>query len=310
MRIVVLGAAAGGGVPQWNCNCDVCQRARAGDPAAVPRTQSSIAVSADGGEPWFLFNASPDVRRQIELTPVLHPARDRRHSPIGGVVLTNADVDHVAGLLSLREKQPLTIHATPRVLDVLAANPIFRVLDDTLVRRTPLAMDADTPLSTADGRDAGLAVRLFPVPGKIALYLEDAAAGPGFGTQPEDTVGVEIREVHSGRSLFYIPGCAAAPEDLRRRLDGAPLVLFDGTVWTDDEMPAHGVGSKTGQRMGHMCMSGPSGSIAALRDIAIGRRVFVHINNTNPVLLADSAERAEAEAAGWEIAEDGLEITL
>ncbi len=310
MRIVVLGAAAGGGVPQWNCNCAVCRRARAGDPAAPPRTQSSIAVSADGGEPWFLFNASPDIRRQIELTRVLHPTHGRRHSPIGGVVLTNADVDHVAGLLSLREKQPLTIHATPRVLDVLAANAIFGVLDNTMVRRTPLALDADTLLATADGRAAGLSIRLFPVPGKVALYLENASAGPDFGTRPEDTVGVEIRAAGTNRSLFYIPGCAAVPDDLCRRLDGASLVLFDGTVWTDDEMPAHGVGSKTGQRMGHMCMSGPTGSIAALRGVAIDRRVFVHINNTNPVLLADSAERAEAEAAGWEIAEDGMEISL
>jgi pyrroloquinoline quinone biosynthesis protein B len=307
LRILVLGSAAGGGFPQWNCNCENCCRARNGDPAALPRTQSSIAVSAGDGF-WFLLNASPDLRQQIGQRPALHPAEGRRHSPIAGVVLTNADVDHVAGLLTLREGQPLTVYGTRRVQDTLAANPVFNVLNRDLVRRHILQTDRETDLELPDGRVAGIAVEAFPVPGKVALYLEDETAGSNFGTVAEDTVGLRVIDRASGRWFFYVPGCASVPDDLARRLDGAPLVLFDGTTWTDDEMQATGVGEKTGRRMGHMSMNGAAGSIAAFAPLSVKRKVFIHINNTNPVLLSDSPERARAEAADWEIAYDGMEI--
>lgn len=275
----------------------------------MARTQSSLAVSADD-EHWFLLNASPDLGQQIAQSLPLLPAREPRHSPLAGVVLTNADVDHIAGLLTLRERQPLTIYATRRVHDVLASNSVFNVLNPEVVKRQTIELEQSAALHLPDGRPAGLAVELFSVPGKVALFLENPDAGPNFGTVPEDTVGAKITDQSDGRHFFYVPGCASMPPDLARRLKGAPLVFFDGTTWTNDEMRTSGVGEKSGSRMGHMWMSGAEGSIAAFSDLGVGRRIFVHINNTNPVLLADTPERAEAEAAGWEIAEDGMDIRL
>ena len=311
MRILVLGAAAGGGFPQWNCNCEVCRAARRGDGEAHPRTQSSIAVSADGRH-WFLINASPDLRQQISERAALWPLDDggRRSSAIAGAVLTNGDVDHVAGLLNLRESQPLSIYATPRILKVLAGNVIFDVLNPDFVRRQAIELDQSCDLDLPDGRASGLQIRPFAVPGKVALYLEDAQASENFGSQSEDTIGLEIQSSESGAKFFHIPGCAAMSDDLAARLKGAALVFFDGTLWRDDEMVHQGAGIKTGQRMGHMSMSGPDGSIAVFQDLDVARRVFIHINNTNPVLLERSDERREAEAAGWEIAYDGMEIAL
>jgi pyrroloquinoline quinone biosynthesis protein B len=306
MRILVLGSAAGGGSPQWNCNCAVCARVRRGE--APERTQSSLAVNAGGG--WVLLNASPDLRHQINSNPALRPHQPGRASPLSAVLLTNADVDHVAGLLTLRERQSLALYATARVGAVLQANAVFNVLDPDLVERRALSLDTPVALSGRDGEPTGLTALAFAVPGKVALYLEDASAGPNFGSTGEDTIAVEITEDATGRRFFYIPGCAAMPDWLSRRLAGAELVLFDGTLWQDDEMIAAGLGEKSGLRMGHMCMSGLDGSMAALADLDIARKIYVHINNTNPALLPDSPERRAAEAAGWQIAHDGLEIAL
>ncbi len=314
LRVLVLGAAAGGGFPQWNSNSPASRRSRQGDPKAPPASQSSIAVSRDGKR-WLVLNASPDIRQQINASPPLHPAEGERHSPIASVLLTNADVDHVAGLLTLRESQPFSLYATPRVLSVLAENPIFGVLNPEFVERRPLGLGEPFAPATRDGAPLGLTVEAFAVPGKVALYKEDAAAGDDWGTVEEDTVGLRVSATGDGGaerepSLFYLPGCAALTEALKARLEGADLLLFDGTLWRDDEMLVQGAGVKTGRRMGHLSMSGPDGSIAGLAGLAIRRRVFIHINNTNPVLLLDSPERAEAEAAGWEIAHDGMELTL
>ena len=296
MQLIVLGAAAGGGFPQWNCHSAAARRARAGDPAARPRTQASIAVSGDG-QHWHLFNASPDLRQQIESNPVLHPHAGLRSTPIASVVLTGGDVDVIAGLLTMRERQPFAVHATARVQAILAANPIFDVLAAGVVDRRTVMLDQAFRI------DAALDVTLFAVPGKVPLYMEE-----GEGMQPVltdgTTVGAEIR--HGAARILFIPGCAAMTDALRQRIDGADLLFFDGTLWTDDEMIAAGIGGKTGQRMGHMSMSGERGTIAALRDLSIGRRVAIHINNSNPVLIDDSPERAAAEAAGWIIAEDGM----
>ncbi|PWC34520.1 pyrroloquinoline quinone biosynthesis protein PqqB [Azospirillum sp. TSO35-2] len=310
MTILVLGSAAGGGFPQWNCACEGCRRARSGDPAARPRTQSSLAVTADG-ERWLLLNASPDLGAQLLASPALHPRTGPRGNPIAAALLTNADIDHVAGLLTLRESHPFAVYATPRVHGVLAANPVFNVLNPDLVARRPVALG--TPFQPADaaGRPLGLEVEAFAVPGKVALYLEDASAGPGFGSVAEDTVALRIRPTDgSSDGFFYIPGCAAMPGWLADRLFGAPLVFFDGTTWTDDEMVRTGTGTKTAARMGHMAMSGPEGSLAAFAGLDVARKVYIHINNTNPALLEDSPERREAEAAGWRIAHDGMELTL
>ena len=304
MKARILGAGAGGAFPQWNSNAEGCRRARAGDPAAKPRTQASLAVSADG-ERWFLLNASPDIRQQIEATPQLQPRHGLRSSPIAGVALTGGDVDAIAGLLTLRERQPFTVYATARVHEVLKANPIFNVLAPGVVGRQPLPLGQAQPLLTPEGERSGLTLELFAVPGKVPLYLEQAEGTPPI-VLGEDTVGAHLSDGRTG--LYYIPGCAAMTEDLARRLRGADTVLFDGTLWRDDEMIRAGLGGKTGRRMGHMSMSGPEGSIAAFAGLDVKRKVFVHINNSNPALLQDSAEYAEARAAGWEVGQDGLDL--
>jgi pyrroloquinoline quinone biosynthesis protein B len=307
LHAVVLGAAAGGGFPQWNSNAPGCRRARAGDPKAPARTQASLAVSANERD-WFLFNASPDLRSQIEARWVLHPQQGLRSSPIAGVVLCNADVDAIAGLLHLREQHRFTVYAPRRVLDVIAANSIFGVLAPDCVSRIELPLDETVALAGAAG-SSGLAVCAFAVPGKVPLYLETAGQDPGT-SEAGDTVGLEIIDETAGGRLFFIPGCATMTDALRRRIEGAAVVFFDGTLWRDDEMIRAGIGEKTGRRMGHISMSGEGGAIAAFGNLGVRRRIFIHINNSNPVLLEDSAERREAEAAGWEIAYDGMELRL
>lgn len=300
MKIVVLGAAAGGGFPQWNSNAEGCRRARNNDPAALPRTQASIAISGDG-EHWYLLNASPDLREQINCTPELHPCSGLRSSPITGVVLTGGDVDVIAGLLTLRERQPLTVYATRRVLDILDANPIFEVLARDVVGRAVIELDQPFRLA------GGLTFELLAVPGKVPLYLEDGDAMAAIAAD-ETTVAAIVSD--GTRRLFFIPGCAAMTDALAARLDCADMVFFDGTLWRDDEMIAAGLGAKTGKRMGHMSLSGSDGTIAAFSDISIGRKFVIHINNSNPVLLADSPERSEVEAAGWGVAYDGMRLEL
>lgn len=299
MRIVILGSAAGGGLPQWNCRCPICSLARAEPERVRPRTQSSIAVSPDGDR-WLLVNASPDIRQQLFDNPVMHPREGLRHSPIHAVLLTNGDVDHVAGLLTLREGQPFTLYGTAGILDSVNANRVFDVMAADVVKRQAIRLgEAFEPVP-------GLTVTLFAVPGKVPLWLEDETMQ--IGAETETTVGAMIEA--GDRRLAYIPGCARVTDDLKARLSGVDALLFDGTVLLDDDMIRAGVGTKTGWRMGHVPMTGESGSIAALADVAIGRRVFVHINNTNPVLVEGSDERSRVEAEGWTVAHDGLSLTL
>lgn len=307
LHIIVLGSAAGGGFPQWNSNDASACRARTGE---IPfRTQSSLAVSADE-ERWVLFNASPDIRQQINERRELQPRRGgpKRSSPIASIVLTNADVDHVAGLLNLRESQPFALYGHECVLDALGGNSIFNVLNPEHVVRRPLPLDAPLELRDAGKTSLGLTVTAFAVPGKVPLWREGETSA-SLGTRDGDTIGLEVR-TDSAKSMFYIPGCAAVTETLARRLKSAALVFFDGTLWRDDEMIVQGVGRKTGRRMGHMSCSGSNGSIAVFQTLDVKRKIFIHINNTNPLLLPDSAERAEAEARGWEVAHDGMEISL
>ncbi len=298
MHIIVIGSAAGGGFPQWNCRCPTCRLAWAGDPRVVPRTQSSLAVSADGRD-WVLVNASPDLRQQILATPALRPRDGARHSPIRAVVLTNGDVDHVAGLLTLRERQPFALHASASLHAMLDADPVFAVLDRTLVSRHALALDEA-------GRIEGLDVTAFAVPGKVPLFLESGEVEVGGET--EMTVGLDIRA--NGRRAVHVPGCASVTPALLERIRGADLLLFDGTTFTDDEMPRLGLSPKTAARMGHVAMSGPGGSLDALAEAEVGAKVYLHINNTNPALVEGSAERRAIETAGWRIAHDGMEFRL
>jgi pyrroloquinoline quinone biosynthesis protein B len=308
LRVVVLGAAAGGGVPQWNCGCAVCRASR-GDRPELQSTQSSIAVSVDDAH-WFLINASPDIRQQITATKQLHPKPGAlRHSPITGVILTNGEVDAVAGLLSLRESSPFTIYAHRQVLAILASNSIFNVLNDRLVRREPIVTDHAFEPLLPDGSSSGLEILPFVVPGKRAWYLE-GQQHPGGDNAEGDTLGLCVTDKRSGQYFYHLAACARVTPDLAQRITGAPLVFFDGTVWRDDELIAAGLGSKTGQAMGHIAMSGADGAIAALAPLNIARKLFLHINNSNPALLVDSPERKAAQQAGWEIASDGMEIAL
>ena len=308
LRVVVLGAAAGGGVPQWNCGCPVCQAARTKHPE-LQSTQASIAISADGDH-WFLINASPDLRQQVIATPQLHPASGKlRHSPIAGVILTNGEIDAVAGLLSMREGWPFTIYAHAKVLAILKSNSIFNVLNEKNVRRQPIEVDNSFEPALPDGSPSGIEILPFAVAGKSAWYLEGQAHPAGEGGAG-DTLGLRISDKATGKYFYFLAACAEVTDDLKSRLAGAPLVFFDGTVWRDDELIQAGLGSKTGQGMGHIAMSGEAGAIAALDGLGIDRKIFLHINNSNPALLRDSAERRVAERAGWQIPEDGTEIML
>ncbi|VVT02736.1 pyrroloquinoline quinone biosynthesis protein PqqB [Rhizobium sp. EC-SD404] len=297
VRALVLGAAAGGGLPQWNCGCSNCREARDPNGALTPQTQSSLAVTANGRD-WSLLNASPDIRSQIEANPALHP-RSLRDTPIASVLVTNGDIDHIAGLLILREKQPFRLFTTAAIGDILAANPVFEVLDPNCVERITIALDQ--PFALVDGMEA----TLFAVPGKLPLFME--GENPDTALEGEQTVGVELTA--SGKRIYYIPGCGRLTDRLAARIRGADLVFFDGTVFHDDEMARAGTGLKTGRRMGHMPMSGEGGSIEALKDLAIGRTIYVHINNTNPV-WQHGPERRAAEQAGHEIGHDGMEVQL
>lgn len=283
-------------MPQWNCGCTNCTLARAGE---IPsQTQSSLAVTANGSD-WTILNASPDIRQQLAQTPPLHPT-GLRTLPLASVILTNGDIDHVAGLLTLREVQPFALYATQGIHDVLAQNPVFDALRGEVVPRREIELG--TPFEPAPG----LRATLFAVPGKVPLYMEGETVETEL--MGEQTVGVEL--ACGTTKAFYIPGCARLTDDLRARIDGADAVFFDGTLWRDDEMIREGLGQKTGARMGHMSMSGPDGSIAAFEGLDIARKVFVHMNNTNPVLRPASEQKAEAEAAGWTIGQDGMEFEL
>ena len=304
-HVVVLGAAAGGGVPQWNCGCRVCQAARTSHPE-LQSTQASLAVSADGRH-WFLINASPDLRQQLIRAPQLHPAAGKlRHSPISGVILTNGEIDAITGLLSMREGWPFTIYAHPKVLATLNANSVFNVLSEKNVKRRPIAIDEPFEPALPDGSPSGIEILPFEVTGKSAWYLEGERQSDRAG----DTLGLRIREKATDKFFYFLAACAEITEDLKSRLKGAPLVFFDGTVWRDNEMILAGLSTKTGQSMGHISMSGERGVIAALESLGIGRKIFLHINNSNPVWLHDSAERKAAERAGWQIPADGMEIVL
>jgi pyrroloquinoline quinone biosynthesis protein B len=297
LTAIVLGSAAGGGFPQWNCRCGVCRLAWAGDARVSARTQTSLAVSADRNH-WVLLNAAPDLRAQIAATSALHPRSSVRDTPIAAVVLTGAEIDQAAGLLTMRERQPFSLIATDQTLQTLGANPMFDALAPELVERRAAMLDRPFEL-------AGMIVELFAVPGKVPLYLEQGVVE----TADETGVNVGVEIAAGSARLVFVPGCAALAPDLKQRLARADAVFFDATLFTDDEMIASGSGAKTGRRMGHMPIDGADGSLAALAGLG-NRRIYIHINNTNPILIEGSAQRARVEAAGWEIAADGLEVVL
>jgi pyrroloquinoline quinone biosynthesis protein B len=304
--IRVLGSAAGGGFPQWNCGCPNCVGVRLGSIRAVARTQESVAVSADGSS-WFLLNASPEIRQQLESFSKLHP-RTLRDTPLEGIVLTNGDLDHTLGLLSLRESQPLALYTTKHIHSGFSyGNVLYRTLRrfEGQVRLHPLEPAApEQPLRLLSGEASGLSIRAFAALGKPALHLDQSDPSPA------DNIGVLIRDERSGKRLAYIPAVAASSADVVAAAGSADAVFFDGTFWSSDELIALGASTRRAEDMAHWPIGGKEGSLAFLSGLSAERRVFIHINNTNPMLREDSTERAQVDAAGVEVAFDGMEIEL
>jgi len=304
MRIVVLGSGAGGGFPQWNCNCPNCRGLREGKVRARPRTQSSLAVT-DGGAGWLLVNASPDLRAQIEGCPALQPARAVRDTAIAAVLLVDAQIDHATGLMTLREHRArLQVHCTPSVhADLTTGYPLLRVLESYCgVDWHPIDAIAERPFGIAGL--PGLELVPLPIPGEAPPY------SPRRGhAAPDDTIGLTFVDRASGRRCFYAPGLGAWNDGIRAAARAADCVLVDGTLWQDDELLSRGASAKTGREMGHLAQSGRGGMVDELAALP-GRRILIHINNTNPILDEDSPERARLDALGIEVAFDGMEIAL
>ena len=297
MFVRVMGAGAGGGFPQWNCGCAGCRAVRDGSRPATARTQSSIAVSADRST-WFLVNASPDLRAQIEAAPALHPRADR-DSPIAAVLLTDAELDHTMGLLLLREGPGIVVHATDASAATLRDGTGFLTALEhyTAVDVRPVVPGETVALGPA------LTYRAFDVPTvKKARFAGTADEGR--------VVGYRFTDTATGRVAVYLPGVQEVTPAVHAELAAADVVLLDGTTWTDDELITLGLGRKTAHDMGHMAVSGPGGSLEVLDGLDAARRIYVHINNTNPMLLEDSPERALVEEHGVEVAADGLEVEV
>lgn len=297
----VLGSAAGGGFPQWNCGCPNCARARAGQLPA--RTQDCLAISGNGQD-WFLLNASPDLARQIEATRVLWP-RSRRSSPIQGVVLTNGDLDHVLGLLLLREAHPLSVYATPQVRAGLEQNSMLRTLmrfDGQLTWHT-LDLGEEIELVGPEGARSGAFLRPFAAPGKLPVHLMGSVQ-PSYG----DNVGLMLRSREGGTAVYL--SATSDVEAVAGFIDGAAVLLLDGTFWSDNELIDAGLGRQTAREMAHLPVGGAEGSLARCRELQLGRRLYTHINNTNPMLDPQSPERAQVQARGFELAEDGMRLVV
>ena len=305
MRIHLLGTAAGGGVPQWNCNCAVCREARAGSGRVQARTESSVAISADGRS-WFLLNASPDIRAQIEAFPPLHPSTGKtRNSPIEAVLLTNADLDHTLGLFLLREGEELCIHATPNVRRALTEGISFQpALESFCGTRWIEPATAPAPLLHRDNSASGLLCEAIPLPGKPPRFMKQDTSTTG------NVVGYRITDIKTGGRLLFFPDVAEMNETVLRCLRECDAVLFDGTFWSEHEMPERGLGTLSAADMGHAPISGERGSLKFLAKLKVPNKIYTHINNTNPILIEDSPERAAVKAAGCVVGRDGLELEI
>lgn len=303
MRIHILGSGAGGGFPQWNCNCANCARFRRGEMRARARTQSSICVSSNETD-WALINASPDIRAQIADFPLLQPGRDRRDTGIRAVVLMDSQIDHTTGLLSLREGEPLELYCTDRVYNDLSSG--FPVLDMLAhycgVNRHPIPFDGQSFMLPWSESLRFTAVTLSS---KAPPYSPDR-----HDPHPGNNIGLRIEDLATARNLFYAPGLGRMEDHLRPFLEDADCLLIDGTLWTDDEMQRQDVGRKRGIEMGHLSQSDPGGIMDLLRPLDKPRKILIHINNTNPILDEDSPERGLLRVEGIEVAEDGMDIFL
>jgi pyrroloquinoline quinone biosynthesis protein B len=302
VQLVLLGTAAGGGFPQWNCYCAVCRVARAEPHRARPRSQSSAAVSADG-QRWFLLNASPDVRDQLGRLPIRPPTGNRYH-PVEGIVLSDAELDHTLGLVLLREGRQLVVYATAATLEVIQEDSRLLPVTGAFARVEVIQLDLDqsVPLCYRDGVASGLRVQAVAVAGDPPLFARHE--------HPGHTVGLILTDEQTGGRVGFFPGCGALDQPLLARLASLDLLLLDGTFWTDDEMIRQGLSERTARQMAHLPVSGPGGSLAILATLPCRRKVYTHINNSNPILVEDSDERRRVEAAGIEVAHDGMQFTL
>jgi pyrroloquinoline quinone biosynthesis protein B len=302
MHVVLLGTAAGGGFPQWNCWCPPCRVARSDPGRAAPRSQSSAAVSADG-ERWFLLNASPDVRDQLRRLPSPGAAAVRQ-VPVEGIVLTDAELDHTVGIVLLREARHLQVTATDPVREIIEDDSrilaVTRAFADVCLHE--LLLDTPLGLCYRDGTASGLRVTPFAVPAGPPRFARRERAG--------HTVGLIIEDARTGGSCAFVPGCGDLNDGLLARLAAVELVLFDGTFWTDDELIGLGIGERTARQMDHLPVAGPGGSLERLQSLPSRHRVYTHINNTNPMLVEDSSERARVEEAGLRVGADGMRFTL
>jgi pyrroloquinoline quinone biosynthesis protein B len=304
MRVRVLGAAAGGGFPQWNCNCRNCDGVRKGTLRAVARTQSSICVSSDSHD-WALFNASPDLLAQIKSFPALQPGRAIRDTGIRAIVLVDGQIDHTTGLLMLREGKPLEIWCSEMVReDLTRGNPLFNILGHYCGvnwHRLPTARGNEFEID-------GIAHLRFT---SVALKSKAPPYSPHRDNPHEgDNVGMRITDTRTGQRLFYAPGLGEIEPHLVPFLEEADVVMVDGTFWTDDEMIRQGISTKPARDIGHLPQAGEGGMISVLAPLKARRKVLIHINNTNPILDEDSAERAQLTRAGIEVAYDGMDIEL
>ncbi|MGH9499147.1 MAG: pyrroloquinoline quinone biosynthesis protein PqqB [Terriglobales bacterium] len=309
MHIEILGSAAGGGFPQWNCNCENCRSLRAGTFQGKARTQAQVAVTSDSQQ-YFLLNASPDLRLQIEATPHLHPRHGQRDSPISGVVLTSADIDQVAGLLSLRELQPFQVYSTPSIRRILQeGNSTFGMLNRVpkQVSWQEITPGKTFPLLDVAGVDSGIRCEALSLGCHYPAYV---SVPRSFGIKPEEALLGLMLESSAGKRVAYMPAVPAIDDKLPKWLESADLLLFDGTFWNDDELiRAQGSGA-TALEMGHVPVSGAGGSLKKLAGLRHPRKVFIHINNTNPMLDESGSQYREVRDAGWEIAEDGWSLEL
>jgi pyrroloquinoline quinone biosynthesis protein B len=300
VRVHILGSAAGGGFPQWNCNCVNCRGVRSGSIRAKARTQCCVAIGTDGGARWALLNASPDLPRQLSALPELSPKSGVRDSAIHAVMLSDAELDHITGLLSLRETQPIRLYCTPQVFDfVFSSNSVFAALNSSEKFHVTGIEDRK-----AETIGCGLTLEPFFVDGKVPTYVTTTPANYDGAV-----AALKIIDTRTGSSLLHVPAIRQIDDRLIEAAAHCDCILFDGSFWSENEMELRGAGTRTASAMGHIPISGPNGSLARLGDLRI-RKIYTHINNTNPILDEDSAERRAVEDAGWEVAEDGMDLTV
>ncbi len=304
MQIHLLGTAAGGGVPQWNCACAVCREARVANGRVRPRTQSSVAISADGRS-WFLLNASPDIRAQIENFHPLQPAAEtKRNSPIEDILLTNADLDHTLGLMLLREGEQLRVHATQNIRRALTEGISFQpALESFCGTEWMEPPPTPAPLLRRDGSPSGLIYQAIPLPGKPPRFMKTKS-------MEGNVVGYQITALKTGGRLLFLPDVAGLTETILRWLPQCDALLFDGTFWSETEMRDQGLGALFAADMGHVPISGTTGSLKVLAELTVRHKIYTHINNTNPILIENSPQADAVKAAGCEVGRDGMSLEI